>query len=192
MNKAVHPDTGNLNECSALLKSSYGKLWEEGRCKEIDRLAQGYKPTVPEGTNTIFIIKFDQILVAAKRKATYLRLVVADRLTKENSSWVRFTVIGNNIDYPRDIRTKMGDLTTAKIPLISLSGRRARFMMLNIKDFYLNTAMSGFEYMQIPNSQILENNETPQLAADQTQRHHVCRDQKRTDAWAHCVGQTDK
>ena len=60
-NKAINPDTGKLAEYPALLKSTDGKHWEESTCQEIGRLAQGYPPSIPKGTDTIFFIPFDQI-----------------------------------------------------------------------------------------------------------------------------------
>ena len=151
--KAVHPETGKLVEYPALLKSSDGQHWEESTCKEIGCLAQGYPPNVPKGTDTIFFIKFDQI--PAGWKATYLRLVVADRPTKDNPRRIRFTVGGDKIDYPGDVQTKTANLTTAKILINStISTPDARFAGLDIKDFYLNTDMPWHEYMRIPINQI--------------------------------------
>lgn len=152
-NKAIHPDTGKLVEYPALLKSSDGHLWEESNCEEIGRLAQGYLPTVPTGTNTLHFIRFDQI--PGDRRATYLRLVVADRPMKTNPRRVRWTVGGDQVDYPGDVNTKTADLTSAKILINSvLSTSNAKFMCLDLKDFYLNADMDRPEYMRIPLSQI--------------------------------------
>ena len=152
-NKAINPDTGKLSEYSTLLQSSDGLHWEESCCEEIGRLAQGYPPSVPTGTDTMHFIRFDQIPTG--RKATYLRLVVADRPMKANPRRVRFTVGGDKINYPFDVRTKTADLTTAKIIINStISTPGARFMGIGIKDFYLNNPMSRFEYMRIPIHQI--------------------------------------
>ena len=146
--KAVHPDTGTLSEYPALIKSSDGELWEEACCEEIGRLAQGYGPNIT-GTDTLHFIRFDQIPKGCT--ATYLRLVVADRPNKENPRRVRFTAGGDRIKYPGDVSTKTSDLSTAKILLNSvISTPGARFMGLDIKDFYLNTHMERYEYMRIP------------------------------------------
>jgi hypothetical protein len=146
---AVHPDTGRSVEYPALLKSSDGHLWEESNCEEIGRLAQGYHPTVPQGTNTLHFIRFSQ--VPKDRKVTYLRLVVADRPQKANPRRVRWTVGGDKLDYIGDLSTKTSDMVTAKILFNSvLSTPGASFMCLDIKDFYLNTAMDRYEYMKIP------------------------------------------
>jgi hypothetical protein len=78
--KAVHPDTGENMEYKHLLNSTKGHLWTECCAEEIGCLAQGYKCTA--GTNTMHFIKINAI--PAGQKATYLRLVVADRPNKEN------------------------------------------------------------------------------------------------------------
>lgn len=84
------------------------------------------------------------------RKATYLRIVVADRPLKTATKRVRFTVGGNQIDYPGVVSTKTADLTTVKCLLNSvISTPGARFATGDIQDFYLNTPMERFEYMRI-------------------------------------------
>lgn len=148
-NKAINPDTGKLAEYGVLLKSSDGKHWEESCCEEIGRLAQGYLPNIPEGTDTMHFIRFDQI--PKNRKATYLRLVVADRPTKANPRRVRFTVGGDKVNYPGQVATKTADLPTAKLIINStISTPGAKFMGIDIKDFYLNNPMDRYEYMRVP------------------------------------------
>jgi Reverse transcriptase (RNA-dependent DNA polymerase) len=149
--KAVHPDTGEAVEYKQLQESSEGHLWTECCAKEIRRLAQEYKCI--SGTNTIHFIKVDQI--PPERKATYLRLVVADRPNKDNTKRVRFTVGGDKIDYPGEVATKTAGLTTAKILLNStISTPGARFCAFDIKGFYSNTPMERYKYMHIYIQQI--------------------------------------
>ena len=149
--KAIHPDTGDPVEYKDLLTSSDGLLWEECCADEIGRLAQGYKTIL--GTDTIHFIRITDM--PADRRATYLRLVVADRPTKTNPRRVRFTVGGDRINYPGDVSTKTSGLTTAKLLLNSvISTPGARFCTFDIKDFYLNTPMEHYEYMRIPVHQI--------------------------------------
>jgi hypothetical protein len=81
--------------------------------------------------------------------------VVANRPNKDNSRRVRFTVGGNQVDYPGEVSTQTADITTTKILLnsiISMPG--ACFCAFDIKDFYLNTPMERYEYMRIPLHQI--------------------------------------
>jgi hypothetical protein len=77
--------------------------------------------------------------------------VVADRPQKAQPRRVRITVGGDQITYPHDVSTKTSGLTTVKILINStISTPGARFMCIDIKDFYLNTPMARAEYMRIP------------------------------------------
>ena len=57
----------------------------------------------------------------------------------------------NLIQYPGELTTRTTDLTTLKIlwnSVISTEG--ARFMVLHVGNFYLETPMDRYEYMKIP------------------------------------------
>jgi hypothetical protein len=74
-------------------------------------------------------------------------------LNKSNMNQRRicWTVGGDRIFYAADVSTKTADLTTAKISINSvLSTPGAKFLGLDIKDFYLGTSMKDYEYMHIP------------------------------------------
>mmetsp|Transcript_25840 Transcript_25840/g.36772 ORF Transcript_25840/g.36772 Transcript_25840/m.36772 type:complete len:290 (-) Transcript_25840:243-1112(-) len=80
-----------------------------------------------------------------------LRIVAAYRPEKDNPRRIRFTVGGNLIEYLGKTSTKAADITTVKILFNSvLSTDGARFITLDLKDFYLNTPMEQYEYMRIP------------------------------------------
>lgn len=97
----------------------------------------------------MFFIPFSA--VPEDRQATYLRVVSAFRPEKANPRRVRWTVGGDKVDYPFDVSTKTADLTTAKLIFNSvLSTPNAKFMATDLKDFYLGTPMTRFEYMRIP------------------------------------------
>jgi hypothetical protein len=50
------------------------------------------------------------------------------------------------INYPYDVSTPTADITTAKIVFNSVvSTPNAKFMGLDVKDFYLNTEMERYE-----------------------------------------------
>ena len=116
---------------------------------EIGRLAQGVKPHMPKGTNTMFFIPHTAL--PKGRKATYLRIVAAKKPNKEEKLRIRFTVGSDRIEYNGNVSTPGADLTTAKCLLNSvISTPDARFMTKDIKDFYLNNPMERYEYMRIP------------------------------------------
>ena len=67
------------------------------------------------------------------------------------------TVGGNLIVYPGDCGTPTVDLLTVKLLLNSvISTLDAKFMTIDIKDFYLNTPMDRFEYMKLKLSNLPE------------------------------------
>ena len=63
---------------------------------------------------------------------------------------VRVTVGGDRLDFPGATTTHCASLTTTKCLLNStISTPGARFMNLDIKDFYYGTAMTRYEYMKL-------------------------------------------
>ena len=63
---------------------------------------------------------------------------------------VRLTVGGDQIDYPGAVTTKTTDLITAKLLINSvISTDGAKFMGIDIKDFYLNNELPRKEYIRI-------------------------------------------
>jgi hypothetical protein len=67
---------------------------------------------------------------------------------KEEKERTRLTVGGDQIEYPGDKSTRTAGLTTAKILINSaISTQDAKFIFIDIKNFYLNTPLGPFEYM---------------------------------------------
>ncbi len=61
------------------------------------------------------------------------------------------------IKYKGDVSIRMADLTTSKMLWNSvLSTDGVQYMCLDIKKFYLTTALNYFEYMKMPISILLE------------------------------------
>jgi hypothetical protein len=144
---AINPDTGKIAEYRELSQSSEGAIWQNSNCEEIGRLAQGYGNI--KGTNTIHFIR--RANIPRGRKAAYLRVVSAFRPEKANPRRVRWTVGGDQVDYPFEVSTKTADLTTAKLLFNSvLSTPEAKFFGIDLKDFYLGTPMDRYEYMRVP------------------------------------------
>jgi hypothetical protein len=100
------------------------------------------------GTNTCFFVHRTNI--PKGRKITYLRIVSADRPEKENPRRIRFTLGGDRVEYPHDVSTKTADLATIKCHWNStLSDGNARYLTLDLKDFYLGTPMDRYKYFRI-------------------------------------------
>ena len=59
--------------------------------------------------------------------------------------------------YPRDCGTPTVELLTVKLLLNSIiSSPGAKFLTIDIKNFYLNTPMKRFEYMRLKLSNLTE------------------------------------
>jgi hypothetical protein len=57
---------------------------------------------------------------------------------------------GDKINYPENVGTPTADMTLVKTMLNSIiSTKGAKCVMLDVKDFYLNTPMKRCEYMRI-------------------------------------------
>ena len=58
---------------------------------------------------------------------------------------------GNLINFPGDVTTPAADLITSKLIFNSvLSTKNAKFMCVDIANFYLNNPMNIYEYMKLP------------------------------------------
>ena len=145
----VDPHTGATLEYSALLRGPDAAEWEHATALEIGRLTQGCLPHLSSGSNTmVFIPHTDK---PADRVATYLRIVAELKPNKAEKRRVRFTVGGDKLTYDGIVSTPTADLTVVKTLLNSVvSTPGARFLTIDIKDFYLNTPMDVYEYMRIP------------------------------------------
>ena len=102
-----------------------------------------------QGTNTMFFINKKSIPL--DRMTTYVRFVCTYRAEKEEKNRTRLTVGGNLItDYEGDVTTDTAGLELIKMHWCSvLSTEHARYMTMNIEDFYLNTTLDRYEYMRI-------------------------------------------
>ncbi len=143
-------ETGELMEyCQLMQSTKYQKVWGQASGNEIGRLAQEM-PGHVEGTNTIFFITKDQIPQNRFRDVTYGKFVVDYRENKEEKERVRLTVGGDRINYPGEVATPTADLLTVKLMLNSvISTTNARWMTVDIKNFYLNTPLKRYEYLKL-------------------------------------------
>ena len=149
VNAVVDPATGASLEYPQLLRGDDAPEWIHGTATEIGRLAQGHLPHTTSGSDTMFFIKHTD--KPADRIATYLRIVAALRPHKTESKRIRFTMGGDRIVYEGNVSTPTADLTTVKTLLNSVvSTPGAKFMSIDIKDFYLGTPMARYEYLRIP------------------------------------------
>ncbi len=103
-------------------------------------MAQGNNKTGQKGTNSIFVMTHMEItLIPSDHVVTYSGVVVDHRLQEEDPNRIRM-VAGRNLIkrcYPGKLTTSTADLTTSKLHWNSvLSTQRAKYMCLDIKNFY--------------------------------------------------------
>jgi hypothetical protein len=129
-NAVICPDTGkSLKQNELIAKLRYRIKWMRSTANKINRLYN---------TNTIRFIERSNI--PKGRKVTYGSFVVDIKDHKEEKERTRFTVGGDQIEYPGDKSTCTAGLTTAKILINSvISTMGAKFLVIDIKKFYLNT-----------------------------------------------------
>jgi hypothetical protein len=144
-NAVICPDTGKSLERSELITLLWYKiLWMRSTANEIGGSAQGLKRGV-KSTNTIKFIRIEDI--PAERKAIYGSFEVDIKAHKEETEPTHLTVGGDQIEYPGDKSTHTG-LTTAKMLFNStISTPGARFFVIDINNFYLNTPLERYGYM---------------------------------------------
>ena len=148
-NVVIDNVTGQSLEYRHLSTGPQKEVWIQALANDLGRLAQGIGTRMPTGTNTIFFIARHKIPYG--RQVTYGRLVATIRPTKDEVHRVRVTVGGDRLDFPGITTTQCASLTTTKCLLNStVSTPDARFMVLDIKNFYYGTPMTRFEYMKLP------------------------------------------
>jgi hypothetical protein len=78
-----------------------------------------------------------------------IRLVANFRSEKDDPCHICRNIGGNCINFPGDCGTPTADMLTTKLLLNSIiSTPGARFMTIDMKDFYLNTPMEQPEFMR--------------------------------------------
>ncbi len=148
---SVIVDNGELLEYRHLIaKHATRPTWHHSYGNEIRQLAQGM-PGCNAGTNTIVFIKKNQVPQDRAKDVTYgliTTLIRPEKLDEPNRT--RLVAEGDRVHYPGDAGTPTADLLTIKLLLNSIiSTPNAKFMTMDIKDFYLNTPMARYEYMQL-------------------------------------------
>ena len=149
-NAVLDDDTGELLEYRHLVKRpKYKTDWEYSLGNEIGRLCKGM-PGRNDGTETMEFIYQDQVPKDRWKDMTNIRLVCNVRPQKSEVNRTRCTVDGSRTNFVGDVSTPTANLLTVKLlfnSIISTPG--ARFLGLDLKDFYLNTPMDRPEYVRM-------------------------------------------
>ena len=93
-----------------------------------------------------------------QKDITYGQIVCTYRSERKDPHRTRITTGRNLIKYPGDCGTSTADLLTVKLMFNNvISTPNAKFMTIDIKDFYLMTPMDGYEYFRMKIELFLQN-----------------------------------
>jgi hypothetical protein len=150
----IHPVTGeSISSYKHLMNNpATADTWMTAFGKDFGGMSQGDNKTGQPGTNAMFVMLPSDIPNIPKdRVITYAKVVVNHRPQKADPNRIQITASGNLINYPGKLTTRTADITTAKLLWYSvLSTPGAKYMCLDVKNFYLSTPLDRFKYMQIP------------------------------------------
>ncbi len=151
----VHPIAGHvISSYKKLMHNpATGKVWQTAFGKDFRGMAQGCNRTGQKGMNAMFVMMHDKIrhALAAKKFFTYANPAVDYCLQKYDPHQIKITAGGNLINYKGDASIRTANLDNMKLHWNSVASTdKARYMCLDIKNFYLTAALEYFKYMKIP------------------------------------------
>ena len=139
-----------LNYRQLLQHPKYKKEWSLSSANEFGRLAQGVGGRIKNPTNTIRFIRENEIPKERRKDVTYGSFVCTVRPEKAEPNRTRFTVGGNKINYPGEVATPTAEMLAAKILFNSVvSTPGAKFMTMDVSNFYLMTPLKRPEYIRV-------------------------------------------
>ena len=145
----IYDVSGRKQSLTNLLNGPTRDIWFRSVSNEFGRLAQGNTYGV-KATDTIdFIYQHE---VPLNQQVTYASFVCDYRPLKSEPYRVRLVVGGDRLSYFDDAGAPAATMLETKILINSvISGAKdgARFMSVDLKDFFLATPMAKAEYMKI-------------------------------------------
>jgi hypothetical protein len=137
-----------LEYCHLIANPKTRATWIHSYGNKLGWLVQGMLGQV-RGTDTIFFISKDKVPRARAKDVTYgliTRLIRPEKNNEPNRT--RLVAGGDRVHTPLDAGSPTADLLTLKLLINSLiSTHGARFFTMNIKNFYLCSPMTRYEYM---------------------------------------------
>jgi hypothetical protein len=150
----VHPKIGkSISSYKHLMHNpATSEVYQTAFGKDFGGMAQGDNKTGKKRTNSIIVMTHDDVKCIPKNQTiTYACVVVNLRPQNADPHCIQIMAGGNPINCPGELSTGMADLTTSKLMWNSvLSTEGAKYMCLDIKNFYLSAPLDWFEYMKMP------------------------------------------
>ena len=144
-----------LNYRQLMRHPDYKGPWSLSSANEFGRLANGVGGRIKNPTNTIKFIRLTDIPRDRRRDITYGQFVCTERPEKTEKNRTRYVVGGDRTNYPGEVATPTADMLVAKTLFNSvISTPGAKFMTIDISNFYLMTPLPRPEYIQMKISDI--------------------------------------
>jgi hypothetical protein len=142
-NAVLDDKTIDLLEYQHLLKHpKYKEVWCKLFGKEIWHLATT--------TKTIAFMEKQQTPQARCKVITYRQIICVYHSKKKDPYRTGIMIGGTLVNYPNNCGTPTADLLTVKLMFNSIiSTPNAKFMTIDIKDFYLMTPMEHYKYFRM-------------------------------------------
>ena len=132
----------------------YKIQWDKSAANEFGRLAVGVGNRV-KGTKIIEFIRKCDVPQLRTKDVTYGSFVWNVRNEKSEKNRTRFVVGGDRINYPGEVATPTAEMLVAKLLCNSvILTKGARFMTMDISNFYLMTLLSQPKYIRVKLSDI--------------------------------------
>jgi hypothetical protein len=144
--------TGNMLNYRQLVRHpKYKAQWKVSSANEFGRLANGVGGRIKKPTNTIRFICEQDVPKDRRRDITYGSFTCSVRPEKvDEPNRTRFTAGGDKINYPGEVATPTAEMLVAKLLFNSVvSTPGAKFMTMDISNFYLMTPLLRPEYLRI-------------------------------------------
>jgi hypothetical protein len=157
-NAAVaHPETGLPMTYRQLITHPKTKVvWNHSSANEFGRLAQGIGGRI-KGTDTIRFIHKEDVPKDRLKDVTYGKFVCEEKPHKAEVQCTRLTVGGDKVNYPYKVGMPTVEMLLVKTHLNSVVlTQNARYMTINISNFYLNMPMICPEYFKVKLTDILD------------------------------------
>ena len=103
-----------------------------------------------EGTDTFYVIKFEDIPKDSLNKICYTSFVFEVRPGKRDPNRTQITICGTNVCYPGYVGTNTASLELFKLIIKSIISRSGeKYVCFDIENFYLSTPLGRPEYVKI-------------------------------------------
>ena len=148
-NAVTNPNTGQSLQYKQLIRGPDKDIWETSFANEFGRIAQGVGTRI-KGTNKIFFASKSEVPFKTS-KTTYGKIVCNIKPHKKETHRTRLTVGGNLLPFDGNLSVPGATVTTTKCMVNSIiSTPKAKGLILDISNFYLNNNLPSPKWMSMP------------------------------------------